>query len=402
MDNKVLIIYGSLNSVPSPEGAAPAKIIEETVNNMVSNNFRVLSNINKKLDGRVYNKEIFNHVRYTWFSKALLGILKIKYSYEKRKGLFITASPQQLHYFITVCLYVRKHHYKKLVVHVSPGLVQMLAVFCPKVEIVFYHHGTSLHTKLTETQWNRLLQNTKAIFGVNEIAKEKANATFQQKIPTKKYYPIYNGLKSMLLEGVLKYDTFTIMFSGRICKEKGVLYLLKAYKILVEKNFNIKMVVAGSTGTKRGIKQGNKYLKKCLDYAEKNNLPIVFTGYLNQNELRQHYNKAHVLVLPTDPQLSEEGLSLSLIEGMSCGLPLIATNVGGNSELIEEGKNGFIIHKKHNYEDELAFYIEKLYLNKEKYDSFSRYSKVKYTNDFTIDKMNNKFFNALKSIHFVK
>ena len=402
MNNGILIIYGSLNSVPSPEGAAPAKIIEETVNHLNNSKFKVLSNTNVKLEKIEYEKNIFQHVNYNWVTRLLFKSLRIRYPYEKRKELFITASPQQLEYFIAVCLYVRKHAYKKVIVHVSPGLVQMLSMFCSKVEIVFYHHGTSLHTKLSENQWVRLLKHTKAIFGVNKTAKIDANRVFKNKISNTKYYSIYNGVKSMVLKSSNKSKKFTLMYSGRVCKEKGVMFLLKALKLLINKGLEVELIIAGASGTKRGIKQANIYLEKCRDFIDENNLPVTFTGFLNQDELKKIYNKVHILILPTDPTLSSEGLSLALIEGMSVGLPLIATNVGGNSELIENDKNGFLLNKTKNYEGEIASNVEDLFLNKEKYDLFSVNSKYKYNREFTVDKMSSNFFNSLKLIHFVQ
>lgn len=401
MNNDILIIYGSLNSVPSPEGAAPAKIIEETVKHLKNSNFHVLSNTNKRLEKVDYNKTVFQHIKYNWLTQFFLTLLKITYRYNKRKDLFITASPTQLEYFIAVCLYVRKHKYKKVVVHVSPGLVQMLAMFCPGVKIVFYHHGTSLHTKLTEVQWQRLLQHTHAIFGVNEAAKIQANKSFNFKVSNTKYFPIYNGVRSMKLENTIKMEKFTLMYSGRICKEKGLLYLLKAVKILIDRKIGVALIVAGATGTKRGITQANLYLEKCKEFINKNNLPVSFTGFLLQDELKKVYNKTHILVLPTDPMLSSEGLSLALIEGMSAGLPLIATNVGGNPELINNGKNGFVMNAKENYEEEIAKYVEYLFLDKKKYLDFSRYSIFKYNKEFTVEKMTSNFSNALKTINFV-
>ncbi len=93
MNNGILIIYGSLNSVPSPEGAAPAKIIEETVNHLNNSKFKVLSNTNVKLEKIEYEKNIFQHVNYNWVTRLLFKSLRIRYPYEKRKELFITASP---------------------------------------------------------------------------------------------------------------------------------------------------------------------------------------------------------------------------------------------------------------------------------------------------------------------
>jgi glycosyltransferase involved in cell wall biosynthesis len=58
----------------------------------------------------------------------------------------------------------------------------------------------------------------------------------------------------------------------------------------------------------------------------------------------------HVVVLPS----FREGLSLALLEGMAMGCPLIASNVGASHELVENGKNGFLVEKKSNLDLYLA------------------------------------------------
>lgn len=397
---EILIIYGSLNSVPSPEGAAPAKVIQETLAILDDDRFKVLSNTNTKLKGWDYNQNVFYHVKYSFLTKLALLFLKLRFNYAARKKRFITGSDAQLHYFIAVCLFVRKHQFKKLIVHVSPGLVSMLKLFCPQVQIIFYHHGTSLHTKLNTFQWIQLLKQTIAVFGVNEAAKIKANETFENKIESN-YFSIHNGVKSMKLNDIPKAKTFTVLFSGRVCKEKGVLHLIKAIKILQDKNVSVKLIIAGGGGTKRGLQEANKYIASCKKYIEKYNLNVSFTGYLQKEELEKLYNQVHVLVLPTDPIYSSEGLSLSLIEGLSVGLPVIASKVGGNAEVVEDKRNGFLIKSQDFREKEIADYIEFLISNPEQYKKFSDRSRKTYNDKFTPELMRRQFIKALKTLDFV-
>jgi glycosyltransferase involved in cell wall biosynthesis len=63
---------------------------------------------------------------------------------------------------------------------------------------------------------------------------------------------------------------------------------------------------------------------------------IEFTGH--QDNIEEIWTKHHALVLPS----RFEGMPLSLVEAMLCGRPCIATDVGGNRELIRDGINGFL------------------------------------------------------------
>lgn len=402
MDN-ILIVYGSLNSVPSPEGAAPAKVIVDTVKHLDKNIFQVLSNHNETLDSATYDTTLFQHVKLTVADKLFLLLLKLRYRYWQKKERFITAQDPQLLYFIGASRYIKKNGFKKVIVHVSPGLVQMVKMFNPKAQIVFYHHGTSLHTKLSESQWERMLKNTVAIFGVNQAAATLANAHFKTKLPAKHYYKIANGVDCVKVSKNNQFstDSFKILFSGRICKEKGVLELIKAFKILREKEYKIELIIAGHVGTKSGLEAGNNYLEKCKHYIRKHNLAVNFTGFLSHPELFGLYEKANILVLPTDPKVSSEGMSLSLLEAMSLGKPLIATNVGGNPEVIENGHNGFLIYCSENYAEEIAEKIEQLYLNIDLEKNMSANAVKFYEANFTTEKMSANFEKALKEIGFL-
>lgn len=398
--NKILIVYGSLNSVPSPEGAAPAKVIVDTVKHLDKEKFQVLSSYNETLDPATFDATVFHHVKPVWADKAFLLLLKIRFRYWQKKERFITAQDPQLLYFIAASRYIRNNGYKKVIVHVSPGLVQMVKFFNPNCKVVFYHHGTSLHSKLSESQWQRLLKNTVAIFGVNQAAGNLANAHFNTKLPPKHYFKIANGVER--IEGFEKNepseDSFQILFSGRICKEKGVLELIKAFKILKDKKYDVSLIIAGHVGTKRGLEAGNIYLETCKQYIGEHNLKVNFTGFLSQSELYQWYEKINVLILPTDPKVYSEGMSLSLLEAMSMGKPLIATNAGGNPEVIHDGHNGFLVYGTENYASEIAEKVEQIYLNKDLEKSMINNAFERYEENFTTKKMSVNFEGALKEI----
>jgi glycosyltransferase involved in cell wall biosynthesis len=402
--NKILIVYGSLNSVPSPEGAAPAKVIVDTVKHLDKKKFQVLSSFNNELDANTIDTNLYTHIKPSIWDKYALLLLKLKFTYTKRKERFITAQDSQLLYFIAVSRFLKRKRYKKIIVHVSTGLVEMIKHFNPSCKVIFYHHGTSLHSKLSESQWQRLLKNTVAIFGVNQAAADFANAHFKTKLPPHHYFKIANGVARIKVSEKYEHlrNNFQILFSGRICKEKGVLELIKAYKVLIDKKYGVSLIIAGHVGTKRGLKAGSAYLETCKQYVEEHNLDVKFTGFLPQAKLQEWYKKVNVLVLPTDPSLSLEGMPLSLLEAMAMGKPLIATNVGGIPEVIQDGYNGFLIYGIDNYAKEISEKIEKLYLDKNMEKSMIENAFKQYEANFTTEKMSETFLEALQEIGYVK
>ena len=72
------------------------------------------------------------------------------------------------------------------------------------------------------------------------------------------------------------------------------------------------------------------------------------------SDMASLYQSVDIAVIPT---LGSEGTSLSCIEAMSCGLPVIATSVGGLNELIIDGYNGFKFDPNHHKLSEVIKYV---------------------------------------------
>ncbi len=80
----------------------------------------------------------------------------------------------------------------------------------------------------------------------------------------------------------------------------------------------------------------------CEVFARNNNIPISFTGFLNQSEIAQAYVTAEALVLPSET----ETWGLVVNEAMACGIPCFVTDsVGCGPDLIAEGETGYIFRK---------------------------------------------------------
>ena len=94
-----------------------------------------------------------------------------------------------------------------------------------------------------------------------------------------------------------------ILFLGRLVPEKGIHYLIEAYNKI---NTNKKLVIAG------GSSDTDTYFNELKEKA-KDNKNIIFTGFVQGEELEELYSNAYIYVLPSDL----EGMPLSLLEAMS-------------------------------------------------------------------------------------
>lgn len=90
-----------------------------------------------------------------------------------------------------------------------------------------------------------------------------------------------------------------------------------------------------------------------------------------------------------------EGLPISLIEATQIGLPAICNNVGGNTEIIQNGENGFVV----NEWDELLMLLNRLpYLKQVDMDKMSTESQNIYLNNFNFEIFKKKYQNLIKSL----
>lgn len=133
---------------------------------------------------------------------------------------------------------------------------------------------------------------------------------------------IRSNFLSESLEYSREYNNYAV-FVGRVTKEKGLLTLLKAWK----KNINFQLKVVG----------GGELLEKYKQFAKENNIDVIFLGHLSREETHSIIGKARFMILPSE---CYEGFPISLLEAFASGTPVIVSNIGGQSEIVENDKLG--------------------------------------------------------------
>jgi len=132
----------------------------------------------------------------------------------------------------------------------------------------------------------------------------------------------------------LKPSRPVILFIARLAKHKGADYLIEAMPEIIRKFPKTNLIIVGQGPEKESLKK--------LAIQLKVNDNIYFLGKVPNKELPYYYNQADVFVLPS----LREGLPVVLMEAMSSGCPVVATNIAGNPDMIESGQNGFLIKTK--------------------------------------------------------
>jgi D-inositol-3-phosphate glycosyltransferase len=139
---------------------------------------------------------------------------------------------------------------------------------------------------------------------------------------------------------------FVIVYVGRLIGLKGVKTLLKAVS-KIHLTHPLKVIIAGE-GEERNLLEE---LTRELGIERK----VIFAGFVPHAEIPRYYGIARLAVFPS---VADEAFGISICEAMACGLPTIATRVGGIPELIEDEQTGFLIPPRN--EDILAEKIERL------------------------------------------
>lgn len=204
--------------------------------------------------------------------------------------------------------------------------------------IVSLHNELNLSLNSLSTKFILLvLKHTEYVLVLTEKSKNYLNdmGIDQEKIKIYSYWVNQKTFKPKdkdVLRSMLKWDKkFTVLFVGRLIEEKGIKLLLEAAKKMPE----IKFVLAGSGPLEDEIKQSSKAFKN-----------IVYLGRISNKDLVPYYCASDILVVPSLVRKSrieyEEGNPRVIIEALSCGIPVIATNNGGTKELIIKSKAGKI------------------------------------------------------------
>jgi len=126
-------------------------------------------------------------------------------------------------------------------------------------------------------------------------------------------------------------DRQSLIFVGRLAAVKGVPILLESMAQLKQTNPNARLTLVGD-GPERPILE---QMAKDLGVWD----VVAFVGYKSQSEVRDYLQQSDVFVLPT----FAEGLPIVFMEALAAGVPVVSTQLAGHSDLVEQGKNGFLV-----------------------------------------------------------
>jgi len=131
-----------------------------------------------------------------------------------------------------------------------------------------------------------------------------------------------------------------ILTVGRLVEKKGYEYAIQAIVKTIEKYRNIEYLIVGNGPLRRKLE--NLISELGIESY------IKFLGVVNQNEVLNLYQQAHIFILPsiTASNGDQEGIPVVLMEAQATGLPIISTYHTGIPEVVVNGKSGFLVPEK--------------------------------------------------------
>ena len=228
--------------------------------------------------------------------------------------------------------------------------------------------------KILHKRMNFILANSKAI--VNQLI-------LDERVKKEKVKLIYNSVELPRRIRLKKEGKIRILFLANLIPYKNHKLILKVCNELKDlNNFKIDFIGGGSLAYVNDLKKMSLNLNV--------NKKINFWGKLKDYEKLARI--ADIGILASD----EEGFSNAILEYFSFGLPVVVTKVGGNSEIVEHNKNGYLVEKN----DCAAFskYLKKLILSKTLRKKFGKEAFDKVKNDFEIKKNIEKYDNFYQTL----
>lgn len=293
-------------------------------------------------------------------------LLNMRIRQERVKYLKRTLSPiyDTLTLFSLIKLYFK---YKPDIIHLHSSKIGILGrIAFPKAKVIYTVHGFDsvriAYRKFLPIE--KLLQNScKAIVGVS---KYDSRNLFDEGI-THNVYMVYNGI---LKPTSLNYDPFSF------CSDYTHKILCIA-RLSPPKNSELFLKIASLLPQYAFIWIGNQHELKS-EYSKN----VFFMGNLTNAGAYNAY--ADLFILPSN----YEGLPMVILEAMSFGRPVIASNVGGISEIVRNGDNGYTVE---NTPEAFISSIKYVLENKNVYSELAKRSMKIFNNELTVDRMVNGY-----------
>ncbi len=247
---------------------------------------------------------------------------------------------------------------KKIFKELKPDIIHTHAAMSAKIAGKLYRKAKIIYTRHSVFEPSKLISKglgkkingfvnnylSDRIIAVAEAAKSNLTCTG---IKDNKITVIKNGVEPLrkynfeernsarLLYGIQEEETL-LGIAARLTEVKGHIYILEALRKLIEDGLNVKLIIAGKGEYEQQIK--NKISELNLtDY-------VIMAGFIDDVE-----KFMNIIDINVNASFGTEATSLSLLEGLSIGVPCVVSDFGGNPGVVYEDVNGFLFESKNSH-----------------------------------------------------
>jgi len=388
---KIAILTSGILPVPAVQGGAVEKLVDHCLeynNRYRLHDITVYSVYHPKVVNNPMLQSVVNHYRYIDVSSLWGKVKKHIHGFLHRHSYY----HYSIDYFFHQALEdIRQQEFDLIILENRPGYALQLHGQT-NARMVYHLHNDFFNSNTL--QGSEIYQTAARILTVSDFIRHKV-ATCNKY--DEKTITVHNGIDldaftrptSITREQIgCKADDFILVFSGRLIPEKGIMELVEAMKMLKEQS-RIKLLVMGSSFFDNSQKD-DAFISKLKDTASELGERIVFTGYVEHEQMPDYLKLADVAVIPStwnDP------FPTTVLEGMAAGLPIITTARGGIPEMVSKD-NAIILPFLGDFIGNLAKAILYLYSDKDLRKHMGEVSFMK-SKQYTKESYARDFFNAI-------
>ncbi|WP_396157166.1 glycosyltransferase family 4 protein [Flavobacterium sp.] len=278
------------------------------------------------------------------------------------------------------------------------GISSNIKLKCP---LVIKLHGTDTYfchldnrpvKFINKFREKKALQNADAILSVSKYV---AKVTMELFLLKNKFTVIPNGIdldKFSIIKEQNAKDYHTILYFGTLIRKKGLLELPLIFNEVYRQNPKVKLVLIGRDAS--DIISGKVSTWNMMQqlFTQESIQNVSYLGSVPYEQIKEHISDSTVCVFPT----FAEALPVSWIEAMAMEKPIVASNIGWATEVIDDSVNGFLVDPKNH-----ILYAQKilnLLDNENLRFQFGTKAREKVIQNFSIDKVAQKSIDFYKSI----
>lgn len=384
---KIAILTSGILPVPAVQGGAVEMLVDhylEYNNCHRLHDITVYSVYHPKVDNTPTLQSDVNHYRYIDVSSLWAKVKKHIHGILHRHTYYHYSID---YYFCQALKDISRQEFDLIILENRPGYALQLRDLT-NARLVYHLHNDFLNNNTL--QGSEIYQSADRILTVSDYIRNRVATCNEQ---DKKSITVHNGIdlgdftrpSSITRKQTgCKADDFILVFSGRLIPEKGIMELVEAMKMLKEQT-RIKLLVIGSSFFDNS-QMDDAFISELKSTASEMGDRIVFTGYVEHEQMPDYLKLADVAVIPStwnDP------FPTTILEGMAAGLPIITIDRGGIPEMVSKD-NAIVLPFPGDLTGNLAQAILYLYNDRELCKQMGmtslvlskQYSKENYARDF--------------------